>query len=442
MSKHVLILGAGLVSQPIIDYLFTNTDHQLTVADMVLDNARTAVGKNPRGRAAHLDVSDEPALRELVCKADLVVSLLPYALHPLVARHCLDEGKSMVNASYVSDEIAAFDKEARDKNLLILCETGLDPGIDHMSAMKIIDKAKQRGGSVKEFVSVCGGLPAPDANDNPFGYKFSWSPKGVLLAGNNSARFVEAGEEKVIDAEELFHSTQPMLIGDQKFEAYPNRDSVPYEKIYGLEGIDLLMRGTLRYSGWHKLILAMKGLNLIKEYPIAAGDYSFAELLANLNHLSVDDLKHDVSLRLGLKADSQEIEALEWLGLFSDERHQVEDTTLLDMLAEVMNQKMAYREGERDMVVLQHQFIISYPDHDEQVLSTLIDYGEPDGNSSMARTVSLPLAIAVRLILAGEIQLTGVQIPVLPEIYEPVLQELESLGITFEETVIPMENNH
>jgi saccharopine dehydrogenase (NADP+, L-glutamate forming) len=442
MPKNVLILGAGLVSQPIIDYLFENTTHTLTVADMVFENAQQAVKKNARGTAKGLDVQNEAQLSERIREADLVVSLLPYTLHGLVARHCLNLGKSMVNASYVSDEMRGFDAEAREKGLLILCETGLDPGIDHMSAMKIINEAKQAQGEIKEFISVCGGLPAPDANNNPFGYKFSWSPKGVLLAGNNDARYIESGDEKVISAAELFHSTQEMKIADQAFEAYPNRDSVPYEKTYGLEGIDLLMRGTLRYSGWHKLILTMKALNLIKDNPIAAGEYSFPELIASLNDLSAENIKSDVADKLNLPQDSPEMKALDWLGLFSDDRFSVPETTLLDILADTMNEKMAYSDGERDMVVLQHRFKIAYPDHDELVLSTLVDYGIPHGSSSMSRTVSLPLAIAVKLILNGEIKLTGVQIPVVPEIYEPILAELETFGIAFEEEVIPLENKN
>ena len=436
MTKRVLILGAGLVSQPIIDYLLEKTDFELTVADILEENAVKAIGQNPRARASALDVNDTEVLGELIAEADLVVSLLPYTLHPIVARHCLDARKHMVNASYVSDEIRAFDAEAREKGLLFLCEIGLDPGIDHMSAMQIINDVQQRGGKIEEFVSVCGGLPAPDANDNPFGYKFSWSPKGVLLAGNNSARYIEQGRIKEITAEKLFHSTTPMEIDGREFEAYPNRDSTNYEQIYGLGGIELLMRGTLRYAGWHELILALKALGLLTDTKVRSEDISFAEILAELNGLNSKAIRADVASFLELAPNDRVIEALDWLGLFEMTPEKFGSDQVIDILAERMNERMAYQSGERDMVALQHRFTATFDDHQEKITSTLFDYGIPNGNSSMARTVSSPLAIAVKLILEGQIMLKGVQIPVDPIIYEPVLRELKTLGIEFKEETV------
>lgn len=434
-SKKVLVLGAGLVSPPIIDYLYKNTDYLLTVADILIEKAEKVVKGNPRGKATRLDVKNEESLQALVAETDLVVSLLPYTLHSIVAGHCLEAGKHMINASYVSDEMRAFDAPAREKGLLFLCEMGLDPGIDHMSAMKIIHAAQQAGGKVKEFVSVCGGLPSPEANDNPFGYKFSWSPKGVLLAGNNPARFIAEGHDKRISAEMLFHATQPIEIDGRQFEAYPNRDSVPYAETYGLEGIDLLMRGTLRYARWHDLILALKSLHLLEERSLSAGDHTFPDILAHLNDLSENNVKEETAKKLDLAMDSTVMNALAWLGLFDDTVHTVPETTVLDLLADQMAHEMAYSIGERDMVVLQHRFKVVYPEYVESISSTLIDYGIPHGSSSMARTVSLPLAIGAKLILEGELSLRGVQIPVHPSIYEPVLAELENLGIRFEEAV-------
>ncbi|NQT62042.1 MAG: saccharopine dehydrogenase NADP-binding domain-containing protein [Candidatus Marinimicrobia bacterium] len=436
MSKHVLILGAGLVSQPIIDYLFKNTDFYLTVADIIEENAATALNNHPRGKSAALDVNNAALLGQLVAESDLVVSLLPYALHGIVAKHCLQADKHMVNASYVSEEMQSFDAEAREKNLLFLCEIGLDPGIDHMSAMKIIHSVQKRGGKIDEFVSVCGGLPAPEANTNPFGYKFSWSPKGVLLAGNNPAQYIDGGALKKISAKDLFHSTAPMKIDGQDFEAYPNRDSTAYEEIYGLEGIDLLMRGTLRYAGWHKLVLALKALNLLTETSIPAGASSYAGILAKVSGLNESMLRAEVASKLGVAEDDDVVKALKWLGLFDANIVEFPATSAIDLLAEIMNDKMAYGEGERDMVALQHRFKATFSDHKEEITSTLFDYGIPNGNSSMARTVSLPLAIAVKLILDGKINLTGVQIPVDPIIYEPVLSELKTLGIEFSEEIV------
>ncbi|NQV49912.1 MAG: saccharopine dehydrogenase NADP-binding domain-containing protein [Candidatus Marinimicrobia bacterium] len=436
MAKRVLILGAGLVSQPIIDYLFEKTDYFLTVADILEANATKAINHNPRGQAKALDVNNSSGLRELVVGSDLVVSLLPYTLHGIVARHCLEAEKHMVNASYVSEELRAFDTAARAKNLLFLCEMGLDPGIDHMSAMQIIHDIQSRGGVISEFISVCGGLPAPDANDNPFGYKFSWSPKGVLLAGNNSARFIAEGKVKTISSEELFHSTTAMRIGNQAFEAYPNRDSIAYEHIYGLDGIQHLMRGTLRYAGWHKLMLALINLNLIKDTSVTTGKFSYAEILAGLNSFNIHKLRTDVARKLGMSENTTVMNALDWLGLFDTTPHQNQKTNAIDVLAELMNRKMSYGPGERDMVALQHRFKAKFSDHEEEIRSTLFDYGIPNGTSSMARTVSSPLAISVRLILEGKIKLTGIQIPVDPIIYEPVLAELKTMGISFKEEVV------
>jgi len=435
MAKHVLILGAGLVSQPIVDYLYDNTDFKLTIADIIEANAAKAIDGNPRGRSAALDVNDASRLRHLVTDADLVVSLLPYTLHGVVAEHCLEAGKHMVNASYVSDEMRHFDAQAKAQGLLFLCEMGLDPGLDHMSAMQIIHDVQQRGGKIEEFVSVCGGLPAPEANDNPFGYKFSWSPKGVLLAGNNPAQYIKDSSLETIEAEQLFHSTAPMSIDGQEFEAYPNRDSTTYEHIYGLEGIKLLMRGTLRYAGWHRFILAMKSLNLLTETIIPDDITSYAQLLADLNGMDNSDLRTQVASKLELAAGDEVMKALEWLGLFDSSVVEIKAATAIDQLAILMNQRMSYAAGERDMVALQHRFTARFPDHREEITSTLFDYGIPHGNSSMARTVSLPLAIAVKLILEGRVTLTGVQIPVDPSIYEPILAELQTLGIQFQETV-------
>ncbi len=440
MPKHVLILGAGLVSQPIIDYLFNNTDFNLTVADILEENALKAINENPKGQAATLDVNDKKQLGNLISKSDLVVSLLPYALHSIVAKHCLSAGKHMVNASYISDEMRALDKEAREKGLLFLCEMGLDPGIDHMSAMQIIHDIRERGGKIKEFVSVCGGLPAPDANDNPFGYKFSWNPKGVLLAGKSAARYIENGAVKRVSPDELFHSTTPMTINGREYEAYPNRDSISYEKGYGFRNIDLLLRGTLRYPGWHEYILAFEALNLLENHPIDQGKISYAMILADLNELEPERIRSQVAQKLEIGKDSKVVQALEWLGLFDQDLIDCDGSTVIDLLAKLMSEKMAYADGERDMVALQHRFKASFDDHEEKITSTLVDYGIPHGSSSMARTVSLPLAIVTKLILEDQVSLSGVRIPIDRIIYEPVLAELKALGIEFKEYVNIIEN--
>ncbi len=435
MAKHVLILGAGLVSQPIIDYLFSKTDYKLTVADILEENARKAIQGNSRGQATTLDVNNATHLRQLVSDSDLVVSLLPYTLHAIIAKHCLAAGKSMVNASYVSDEMRAFDVEAKEKGLLFLCEMGLDPGLDHMSAMQIIHDVRRRGGEIKEFISVCGGLPAPEANTNPFGYKFSWSPKGVLLAGKSSAQYIKDGAVTKVSAKDLFHSTTPMTINGREFEAYPNRDSTSYKNGYGFENIELLLRGTLRYPGWHEFVLAFEALHLLEDTKIDPGMTSLAEIMGDLNGLDAENIRTHIASKLGVEESSNVIQALEWLGLFGQDIFDCKGTTAIDLLTQLMSKKMGYGEGERDMVALEHRFKASFPDHEEDITSTLIDYGISGGDSSMSRTVSLPLAIVVKLILEEQVKLTGVRIPTDPMIYEPVLKELKTLGIEFKEQV-------
>lgn len=440
MSKHVLILGAGLVSQPIIDYLFEKTDYTLTIADIEKENAVKAIKDNPKGQAVTLDVNNADHLGQLVTTSDIVISLLPLTLHGIVANHCLEHGKSMVNASYVSDTIREMDDAARRKDILFLCEMGVDPGIDHMSAMEIIDDIRKRGGKIKEFVSVCGGLPAPDSNNNPYGYKFSWSPKGVLMAGKSSARYIEGGEVKEVSSNDLFHSTSPLMIDGLEFESYPNRDSISYEDSYGFRNIDLLLRGTLRYTGWHKHILAFKDLHLLEDTPILEGESSYAAILAELNNFDKNDIRNQVARKLDMAPDNEVVLALEWLGLFNHEPEYFKKTTAIDALARLMSKRMAYEPGEQDMIAMQHRFLASFEDHKERITSTLFDYGIPGGNSSMARTVSLPIAIITKLILEGEISLRGVRIPVDPMIYKPVLAELKTLGIVFKEEVVVIDD--
>lgn len=435
MAKQILILGAGLVSQPIIDYVLKNTSHSLCLADIQVSNAENALGGHPRGQAAELDVNNDGQLGELVSNADLVVSLLPYAFHVQVARHCLDHKVPMLNASYVSEEMRELQAEAQEKGVLILCELGLDPGIDHMSAMKIIHEATERGGKIQEFVSVCGGLPAPEANNNPFGYKFSWSPRGVLAAGKSDAKYISDSNVEEIDAQYLFKQTRRMHIADMDFEYYPNRDSVSYKETYELENVRHLLRGTLRYPEWHRYITAFKTLHLLDETPLPAGDYSFAQLVSDINNFDLDNLYHEAALALEVSDDSKIMQALTWLGIFDETKQQFPESSALDQLAGLMASKMSYRDGERDMVVLHHQFQVEYDEHMEAIGSTLIEYGEPDGYSAMAKTVSLPLAAAAELVLDGSIARSGVIIPVYRDIYEPVLDKLEQLGIQFRESI-------
>ncbi|MDH7492745.1 MAG: saccharopine dehydrogenase C-terminal domain-containing protein [Candidatus Saccharicenans sp.] len=434
--KKVCLLGAGLVAGPLIEYLLQFAEVELKVADIDLERARSLVKDHPRGRVYQLDLQDRPALVELISEAEVVVSMVPYTFHPYVAEICLEQGKHLVTASYVSPVMKAMDGRAREKGLIFLNELGLDPGIDHMEAMRLIEAAHQAGGQAVSFVSYCGGLPAPEASDNPFGYKFSWSPRGVLLAGRNEARYLLDGREVVVPAEELFsHYKMIDIQGLGVFEGYPNRNSVSYLETYGIKEAKTMLRGTLRYPGWCQKMKKIGELGLLDISEREWRAQTYAGFLREYLEIGEGlELKAALAARLKLNPQSEVIESLEWLGLFSEQPLPSRKMSPLDLLVALMVEKLKYRAGERDMTVLQHQLTVDYPGKGrELVTSTLIDFGQPHGHSSMSRTVGLPVALGVKLILERRIGLSGVLTPTVKEIYQPILAELEMLGLAFKE---------
>jgi saccharopine dehydrogenase-like NADP-dependent oxidoreductase len=333
----------------------------------------------------------------------------------------------------VKDAMKALDGAARQVGVILLNEVGVDPGIDHMSAMQVIDRIRDEGGRLVSFTSNTGGLPAPDANDNPMGYKFSWAPRGVILAGKNPARFLKEGTVVEVPGPELFshHWTCP-IAGFEELEVYPNRDSIPYIESYGIPTVRSMFRGTLRYPGWCATMKKIVDLGLLDEVERTdlAGQ-TFAQLTAKLLGVDRKPSTDDLARHLGLSPEARPVTDLEWLGFLSDDLLPTGATTYLDVLASRMLSKMQYAPGERDMLVMQHEFVVEYEDRTERVTSTLIDYGIPRGDSSMSRLVGLPAAVAARMILQGEIDLVGVHVPTIPAIYEPILKELETLGVRF-----------
>lgn len=431
----VLVLGAGMVARPLVRYLMDSPGYQVTVASRTVSKAEALVGEHPQGKALAVNVQDDAALGALIRQNDLTVSLVPYVYHLNVAHRCLEHKKHLVTTSYVKPPIQALDSPAKEAGVILLNEIGLDPGIDHMSAMQIIDGVQKEGGQVTTFISYCGGLPAPEANTNPFGYKFSWSPRGVIMAGKSPAHYQWEGKEVHIPGEELFDHHWPVQInGLGTFEGYPNRDSMPYTEVYGIRPSGTMFRGTLRYPGWCATLKKLSELSLMDDS--VRDDLSgltFAQLTGRLvqakEPAGANKLRAALVAKLEIEPDSFVISNLEWLGLLSDNPLPSGANTLMDVLVARMLELMPYEPGERDMIVLHHIFVAEYPDRAERITSTLIDYGIPHGDTSMARTVSLPAAIAVKLVLSGQIAVTGVQVPVLPEIYNPVLAELETLGI-------------
>jgi len=442
--KRVLILGAGLVTGPIVGYLL-DKGYGVTVASRTISKAESLVGDHPNGQALEYDIETDAGgatLSKLVEQADLVVSFLPYIHHVTVAQAGIAQGKPMVTTSYVSPAMRELDRAAKEAGLIILNEVGLDPGIDHMSAMQIIHKVQQAGGHVDGFMSYCGGLPAPEANDNPLGYKFSWSPRGVLLAGRNPAHYLRDGQEINVEGRNLFKHYWPLEVeGLGEFEAYPNRDSVPYRDIYGLENAPTMYRGTLRNVGWCDTLDKIVKLGFLSEEARSVAGVTYAQYLSTLlpgDASTAGDLKTALATHLEVALDSEVINNLAWLGLLDDKPIEGVGAQIspLDLLTRLMLARMEYAEGERDLIILVHHFDASYSDNKkEHITSTLIAYGEPGGYSAMARTVSLPAAIAVDLILRGEITATGVQVPVTPDLYGPILGGLAELGIACVEKV-------
>lgn len=434
--KRVLILGAGLVARPLVRYLLDQPDLQVEVASRTVSKAEKLIEDHPRGVAKELNLKNEDDVKREVAAADLVISMVPYAFHPRVAEFCIAHKKPMVTTSYVSEPMKKLDGEARKAGVLILNELGLDPGIDHMEAMRVINEVKRNGGEIQNFISFCGGLPAPEANTNPFGYKFSWSPVGVLLAGKNSAQYLLNGKEVFIPSENLFDNYHFISIeGLGVFEAYPNRNSLPYIELYGIPETKTMLRGTLRNVGWCETIKKMVQLGLLDQTEKDWKGLTYQDFLRSLIGCPVEkNLRQAVCDYLRLDPGLAIIRRLEWLGLLSDEPLPVEKGSALDIVAARMSEKLQYGEGERDMIVLQHEFVARYPgSQGEKIISTLVDFGIPGGDSSMARTVGLPAAIGTKLILEGKIKEKGVHIPVLPEIYLPILAELQAMGIAFKE---------
>ncbi len=433
--KKVLILGAGLVVKPIVNHLLSKGIH-VTVATRTKSKAEAMISGHPNGTAIAWTVEDEAALDTMVAGHDLAVSLLPYAHHLLVAKYCLKHKKNMVTTSYVKPEMQALDAQAKEAGIIILNELGLDPGIDHMSAMRIIDNVRDRNGKIEEFYSICGALPAPEAANNPFKYKFSWSPKGVVMAGNNDGKYLRYGKVIDVPTQDLFKN--PLKVDFTNvgmLEVYPNRDSISYIDIYGIPETKTMMRGTFRFPGWCESIDAMKQLNLISYDKFDMSGMTYAGFIAHqIGAADATNIKEKVAGFLKINVDAHAIKAMEWLGLFDDKPMGRGEDSPFEVTSDLMIGRMELGHTERDMVVMQHTFLASYPDGSKEVIrSRMLDFGTPATDTSIARTVALPAAIGVEMILNGEIGVKGVFRPVIPEIYNPVLDALEKLDIRMEE---------
>jgi len=444
MEKKVLILGAGLVAQPIVRYLLEQ-GIRVTVASNTPERAEVMIAGHANGTNVNWSVEDEKMLDKMIGENDLVVSLLPYVYHLIVAKHAIKHKKNMVTSSYVKPEMEALHEEAKKAGIIILNEAGLDPGIDHMSAMRIIDHVHAKGGKIKEFYSLCGALPAPEAATNPFKYKFSWSPKGVVMAGNNDAKYLKHGEIVEIDTSDLFKDPFKVCFPEVGIlDVYPNRDSISYIDIYGIPETETIFRGTFRFQGWCKILDALKFLKLISYDKFNLEGMTYADFMAfMIGQSNSDNIRLKVENFDLVRLSTSTIDAMEWLGLFSNEPMNRKFDSPFEITSDLMIEKMQLGLNERDMVVMQHTFLATYPGGREEVIrSRMLDFGTLATDTAIARTVALPAAIAVKMILDNKINITGVYRPVLPEIYNPILDGLETMNIKMvEEFGLPLTEN-
>lgn len=402
-----------------------------------------------KASAISLDVNNEKALDEAVAKVDLVISLIPYTYHALVIKSAIRNKKHVVTTSYTSPAMLELEEEAKKAGIIVFNEIGLDPGIDHLYAVKTIDEVHKQGGKILSFLSYCGGLPAPEDSDNPLGYKFSWSSRGVLLALRNSAKYWKDGKIVEVASEDLMSTAKPYFIyPGYALVAYPNRDSTNYKERYGIPEAETVIRGTLRFQGFPEFIKVLVDIGFLseepKEYlaesasPIAWKDAIAKILGADSN--SEKDIEWAISSKTKFKDNEDKariISGFKWLGLFSDEPI-IPRGNALDTLCATLEKKMQFEEGERDLVILQHKFGIEWADKTTETrTSTLVEYGVPGGYSAMAKTVGVPCAVAVRQVLNGTISEPGVHAPVTPKFAYPLMKELkEEFGIELKEKTI------
>ena len=443
--KNVLILGAGQSSPFLITYMLEQAekyDWFVKVADYDYDSACKKVCNHPRGEAVQFDVNDENLRNELIKKSDIVINFLAPPFQYLIALDCLTHSKHAISASYENSRIGLLNDDAKRKEILILNEMGLDPGIDHMSAMSMIQRIRDNGGFITSFVSYGSGVPAPDVKSNPLNYCITWNSRNVVMAGDVGALYMEEGHMKVLPYEQLFHRTWTVDVeGVGTFEAYPNRDSMVYQDLFKLSKVKTMVRGTLRYPGWSETWAQIVKLGIPNEYlkipnldKITYKEFTEMFLPINANGSKIEPR---VANFLKISPTGRIMENFRWLGLFSDEIIGGNVKTSTDVMQKILVNKMPLPEGARDMVMLVHRIEAEYPKQNkkEKYISTMVDYGEPNGITAIAKTVGAPAGIAAKLILLDELKLTGTHIPTHPEIYEKVLKELEELNLKFVEKV-------
>ncbi len=444
--RKILIIGAGRSASSLIQYLLnksTQENLQVTIGDLSLELAQRKTNNHPNATAIALDITNITQRQTEIQKADIIISMLPAHMHIEVAKDCVTFKKNMVTASYVSDAMQALDAEVKANNLVFMNEIGLDPGIDHMSAMKIIHEIEDKGGKMILFESFCGGLVAPESDNNLWNYKFTWAPRNVVLAGQGgAAKFIQEGKYKYIPYHRLFRRTEFLQVeGYGKFEGYANRDSLKYRSVYGLDDALTLYRGTIRRVGFSKAWNMFVQLGMTDDTYILddSENLSYRDFInLFLPYSPTDSVEIKTRLQLGIEQDDIMWDKLLELDLFNpNKKVGLKDATPAQILERILNDSWTLQPHDKDMIVMYHKFGYEINGERKQIDSKMVCIGDDQTYTAMAKTVGLPVAIATLQILNGNIKTPGVQLPIRREVYEPILKELEEFGVIFKETEMP-----
>lgn len=439
--KKILVIGSGRSTSSLIQYLLFNAEQEnwfVTIADQSKELATRAANGHEKAKAIAFDVNNDEERNRLIDESDLVISMLPAHMHISVAKDCVKYKKHMVTASYVSKEMKALDSEAKATGVIIMNEIGVDPGIDHLSAMRVIDNIRNEGGRLEAFETFTGGLIAPESDDNPWNYKFTWNPRNVVLAGQGTVKFIQNGKYKFIPYHKLFRRTEIIDIeGHGKFEGYANRDSLQYREVYGLKDIPTMYRGTLRKPGFCRAWDAFVQLGATDDSYIMEGTEGMTNrdfINSFLAYNETDSVELKFKHYLNIRQDDVDLfEKFVWLGIFEKTIIGIKDATPAQILQHILEQKLSLSPNDKDMIVMWHRFLYEINGEFKEIHSSMVVKGDDQIYTAMAKTVGLPVAIATKMILNGTITTPGVHIPIQKEIYEPILDELENYGVHFNE---------
>ena len=439
--RKILIIGAGRSTSSLIQYLLFNAENEnwfVTIADQSKEMAMKAANNHDKAKAIAFDVNNDEERSRLVDENDIIISMLPAHMHIAVAKDCIRLKKHMVTASYVSKEMKALKQEAIDAGVIIMNEIGVDPGIDHLSAMRLIDEIRENGGELEAFETFTGGLVAPESDNNPWNYKFTWNPRNVVLAGQGTVKFIQNHKYKYIPYHKLFRRTEIIDIdGHGKFEGYANRDSLQYREIYGLNDIPTMYRGTLRKPGFCRAWDVFVQLGATDDSYVMEGSENMTNrefINSFLAYNESDSVELKFKHYLNIRQDDVDLfDKFVWLGIFENTKIELKDATPAQILQHILEQKLSLSPNDKDMIVMWHRFLFKQDGNFKEIHSSMVVKGDDQTYTAMAKTVGLPVAIATKMILNEVIKTPGVHVPISKEIYEPILNELENYGVHFQE---------